>query len=203
MGLIKAKRSSSAGPVSGQPYCAAALGNRTRNKAKKDLPPGRSFLLCDLPGLHAGYFRRSRSTEGHNASNRGGPVPGQASGASAPGNRAKVGWNSPASQSPLHGSAMLSPLCTRGAAECLRSHTALPVASRHSHTALPRWAIEPSIKQKKTSPWGGLFCCVLCQDCTLANSGGAGAPRVATHTAGESMGVRPPDRCRAGQSNQA
>ena len=37
-----------------------------------------------------------------------------------------------ASQSPLHGCAMLSPLCTRGAAECLRWHT-----------ALPRWAIEP------------------------------------------------------------
>ena len=34
----------------------------------------------------------------------------------------------------------------------------------------------------------------LCQDCTLAASGGAGAPRVTTHQAGESMGVRPPDR---------
>ena len=42
----------------------------------------------------------------------------------------------------------------------------------------------------------------LCQDCTLAASGGAGAPRVTAHTAGEGMGVRPPGRCRAGQSNQ-
>ena len=45
------------GPVSGQSYRASALGKRTRNKAKKDLPLGRSFLLCTWQGLHAGPYR--------------------------------------------------------------------------------------------------------------------------------------------------
>ena len=166
------------------------------------------IALWPLPG--------TRSTEGYNASSRGGPVPGQASGASAPGNRAKVGWNSPASQSPLHGFAMLSPLCTRGAAECLRSHTALPrwaiepgpvvstwqglhagpyrcwlastgAQEQTAHTAFSEFWVQRHAgsghrtasalgdrtrnKAKKTSRMGGIFCCVLCQDCKAAPAG--------------------------------
>ena len=55
-----------AGPVSGRPYCAAALGDRTRNKAKKTSRKESLFVVCfarialwPLPG--------TRSTEGYNA----------------------------------------------------------------------------------------------------------------------------------------
>ena len=35
-----------AGPVFGRPYCAAALGNRTRNKAKKTSRKESLFVVC-------------------------------------------------------------------------------------------------------------------------------------------------------------
>lgn len=35
-----------AGPVSGRPYCAAALGDRTRNKAKKTSRKESLFVVC-------------------------------------------------------------------------------------------------------------------------------------------------------------
>ena len=41
------------GPVAGRPYCAPALGNRTKPKA----PLRGSFFVCTLPGSHPGPFR--------------------------------------------------------------------------------------------------------------------------------------------------
>ena len=80
-------------------------------------------------------------------------------------------------QSPLHGPAMLSPLCTRGAGwprcrSSLRSRVGTGPVPGLPFLSLPE-QIQPATSQ----------------DCNPAPSGKAGAPRPRAHTAGESMGV--------------
>ena len=124
-------------------YCAPALGkqrdaapilrSRARQAAKQNdairftIPP--AWLCHAVPPLHKGGcgVPPAQCLGTHTA------LPRWASSvtlhpycAPAPGKQPSKMMQS-ASQSPLHGFAMLSPLCTRGAAECLRPSAWAPI----------------------------------------------------------------------------